>query len=260
VGFIIGALAIAAFGWPGLWFVLVELPANFKWFPEPLKRLALVAPQLLLYLGLPAALMIWQRRAFRARPELLLAALAWAAAIPLGIMALLKLGGRTNSLYSFPLWLPFVAAAILTSNHAGRLRRWFPLGAAVATAALACHQVIDAPRLTLRPQVAAYREADQFTQQLRGRVWFPFHPLITLYSENQYYHDEDGLFVRQITRWKISPVQAAAHLPPAMQVIALRRGWTDWGVARKMMPPGARPTAVGDWDLWFATAEPAPPP
>jgi hypothetical protein len=259
VGLVVGGLAIAAIGWPGLWFIFVELPANIKWFPEPLKRLAFVAPQLALYLGLPIAFMVWRRRAFRSRPELLLPALAWACTIPLGVMALLKLGGRTNSLYSFPLWLPFVAAAILTSNRGHGLRRWIPLGAAVAAAALACHLVINAPRLTLRPQVAAYREAEQFTSQMRGRVWFPFHPLITLYGENRYYHDEDGLFVRQTTHGRIAPEQAAAHLPPSMQVIALRRGWTDWGVARQMMPPGARHTVVGDWDLWFASADPIPP-
>jgi hypothetical protein len=257
-GLVVGGLAIATFGWPGLWFILVELPANFKWFPDPLKRLAFVAPQLALHLGLPAALMAWQHRAFRSRPELLLPALAWVCAIPLGVMALLKLGGRTNTLYSFPLWLPFVVTAALTADLAHGLRRWIPLGAAIAAAALACLLVLEAPRLTLRPQVGAYREAEQFTRQLHGRVWFPFHPLITLYSEDRYYHDEDGIFVRQTTRGKISPEQAAAHLPPAMQVIALRRDWSDWGVARGMMPPGARRSTVGGWDLWYASIDSAP--
>lgn len=259
-GALLGALAIASLGWTGLWFVLVELPANFKWFPEPLKRLSFVGPELLLYLGVPALVMMWQRRVFFSHAALRLAALAWAATIPLGIMALLKLGGRTNSLYSFPLWLPFVLTTLLIADHKpGVLQRWLPWGAAFAAIALACLRLLEAPRLALRPQLAPYLEAERFTRELRGRVWFPFHPLITLYSENRYYHDEDGLFVRQTTRWKISPEQAAAHLPPAMQVIAMRNGWNDWGVARKMMPPNAQSSAIGDWTLWYGTVDRPPP-
>ena len=254
-GAVIGALAIAFFGWAGLWFVLVELPANFPWFKDPLKRLWFVAPELALQLGLPALVMAWQWRAFRSRPALLLPALAWACTIPLGVMALLKLGGRTNSLYSFPLWLPMVVTALLTAGPAANFRRWIPLGAAITAAVLACLRLLEAPRLPLRPQIAAYREAEQFTTKLRGRVWFPFHPLITLYGEHRYYHDEDGLCVGQTTHRKISPEQAAAHLPPAMQMIALRNGWNDWGVARGMLPPNARSTAVGDWTLWHGAAD-----
>ncbi len=257
-GAVIAALAVAFLDGAGLWFVLVDLPANFRWFPEPLKRVGGVAPELALYLGLPALVMAWQWRAFRSRPALLLPALAWACTIPLGVLALLKLGGRTNSLYSFPLWLPAVVTVLLTAIPAAGLRRWLPLAAALVAAVLACRRVIEAPRLPLRPQLAAYREAERFATQLRGRVWFPFHPLITLYGEQRYYHDEDGLFVRQTTRWKISPAQAAAHLPPAMQLIALRNGWSDWGVARGMLPPNARSTAVGDWTLWHGAADNPP--
>ena len=144
---------------------------------------------------------------------------------------------------------------LLTTASPGQFRRWLPLGAAVVAAGLACLRLLEAPRLPLRPQIAAYREAEQFTAQLRGRVWFPFHPLITLYGEQRYYHDEDGLFVRQTTHRKIPSEQAAAHLPPAMQIIALRTGWTDWGVARSMLPPQARHTEVGNWTLWHGTVD-----
>jgi hypothetical protein len=43
-----------------------------------------------------------------------------------------------------------------------------------------------------------------------------------------------------------------------MQFIALRNGWSDWGVARRMLPPNARFTAVGDWTLWHAGADQNP--
>jgi len=257
-GLLFGAASVAIFGWGGLWFVLVELPAGFRWFPEPLKRLWFVAPELALYLGLPAALMLWQRQAFLTRPALQLAALSWACTIPLGLLALLKLGGRTNSLYSFPVWLPIVAVAALAALRRDRRWRWLPLAAVCAAAALGCLRLLAAPRLPLRPQTAAYRDADSLARQLPGRVWFPFHPLVTLYTDRRYYHDEDGLFVWQTTLGPIPPAQAAAHLPPAMQFIALRQGWSDWGVARRMLPPNARSTAVGDWTLWHAAATPAP--
>jgi len=89
----------------------------------------------------------------------------------------------------------------------------------------------------------------------RGQIWFPFHPLVTLYSEQRYDHDEDGLFVRQATHQRISPEQAAAHLPPALTVFAFRTGWSDWGVARSLLPPNARSSEIGGWTIWMSPAE-----
>ena len=257
-GGVIAVAAMAAFGGDELWFVLIDLPASFAWFPEPWKRLWFVGEELALHLALPALVMVFLRRSLL-RPVLLLPALAWACAVPLGIMALLKLGGRTNSLYSFLIWLPPMLAGWMGARSTSNVTRAaLPVGMMVA-AILACARVINAPRLPLTPQVSGYAEAARLAARWPGQIWFPFHPLVTLYSEQRYYHDEDGLFVRQVTRRPVSPEQAAAHLPPGLTVFAFRTGWSDWGVARSLLPANARSSEVGDWTLWTAPAQSASP-
>jgi hypothetical protein len=254
-GSVIAVAAITAFGWNELWFVLMDLPSSFAWFPEPWKRLWFVGEELVLFLVLPAIVMLVARRSVM-RTSMLLPALAWACAIPLGIMALLKLGGRTNSLYSFVLWLPPVLTGWLAMRPTTNVRRLALPTAMMAVAALACARVLHAPRLPMKPQTAGHEESARLAARWPGQIWFPFHPLVTLYSEGRYYHDEDGLFVRKGTRWPLKPEHVAAHLPPALTVFAFRTGWSDWGVAKSMLPSNARSSEVGGWTLWTAAVEP----
>lgn len=252
VGLLAGA--VAGFGGAGLWFVLIDLPADFPW-SVVLARLTPMAPEAAWQIGVPLVVMVAARRVF-VRPTLLLPALAWACTLPFGVMALLKTGGWLNSLHSLALWLPPVVTLLLTTRHADHVQRWVRLGAAVAAALIACSRVLQTPRLLLRPAVASYAEAEQFAAQFHGRIWFPLHPLVTLYSENRYYHDEDGLYVRQVSKKGVGPEQTAAHLPPAMQVLALHNSWSDWGVARSLLSPDARPVVMGNWTLWLPTENP----
>jgi hypothetical protein len=235
----------------------VDLPASFPWAPDRWERLQSVGPQLALQIGLPLASMVWARRQFR-RPEWLLPALMWGCTLPLGVSALFKFGGRMNSMHSFVLWLPPVLTLVLTAPLPLARRAILRLGAALAVLAIGCGRVLATPRLQLRPQVAAYREAEQIAARFRSQVWFPFHPLVTLYSEGRYYHDEDGLYVRIRSQKPIPEDQIAAHLPPAMRVIALREGWSDWNIARRMLPPNARAVSMGEWQLWSAANNSSP--
>ena len=246
-GLALGVLAVIGFGWSNLRFVLAELPAQLPWVSDPRERLALASPELIAQIALPLAIMLGARRAF-VRSPLLLPALAWACALPLGIASLLKFGGRMNSVYSLVLWLPPVATTLAL--------RWAASGSlaprltfSLAAAAIGCARIVEAPRFPLRPQTAAYVDAAQIAASLPGQVWFPLHPLVTLYSEGVYYHDEDGLFVRRITRKGVSPENAAAHLPPAFRAVALREGWTDFQIARSLLPENVRTLTIGSWSV-----------
>ncbi|MDP3071285.1 MAG: hypothetical protein Q8N18_13425 [Opitutaceae bacterium] len=245
-GAVIGGALIAKFGWAGLWFTLVEIPGGLGWAPDVALRLRAVAAELALLVALPAVTMMVARRFF-APSALRLAALAWLCALPLGLAGMMKVGGWTNSLHGFVLWLPPVLVSALARPTTRRALA--PLGAAAAALALTAGRVLAEPEFTLRPQLAAYHEAEGIAAQFAGAVWFPMHPLVTLYSDRHYYHDEDGLYTRSKAGKPIPEAQAAAHLPAAMRAIAQRHDWTDWGIARRMLPPQSAETVIGHWTL-----------
>ncbi len=251
-GAVIAALLIPLFGGAGLWFVLMELPAQFPWNFD-VRRVLPALPEATVQVLLPGLALIFARRAF-AHPALLLPAVAWACALPLGLLALTKNGGWLNSLHGLVLWLPPVITMLFTARLPERLHRWLPLSAALAAAAIACGRVVSAPQLPLRPQVDHYHDAGRIAANLRGQVWFPFNPLVTLYSEQRYYHDEDGLYVRNVAKKPIPPAQAAAHLPAALRVMAFHTAWNDWGIAKSMLPPGSTALPSGEWALWSSRA------
>ena len=59
---VMAALAVAAFGGAGLWFVMFELPSHLPWDSHPMTRLLAVAPKFALQAGVPAVVMIFGRR------------------------------------------------------------------------------------------------------------------------------------------------------------------------------------------------------
>lgn len=248
-GAVIGLGAVAIFGFAGLWFTLVAIPGGLGWAPDVALRLKMVAPELALLLGLPAVAMVVWRREF-ARPALLLPALAWLCTLPLGLAGMMKVGGWTNSIHGFVLWLPPVLATLFAAPRSPP-RFWsFGLAAGVIAAAAACTRILLEPDVRLQPQTAGYHEAAEIAAQYRNAIWFPVHPLVTLYSDRRYYHDEDGMYVHARARKPVTPEQAAQHLPPAMRAMAFRNDWTDWGIARRMLPPNSREIPIGHWVVY----------
>lgn len=257
LGAILAFACVLAFGGPPLWFVLFELPAHFKWAPDPAERILASGGELAGQVLAPLAFMLALRRFFR-RPTALLPALAWMCALPLGLAAFLKFGGRMNSIYSFLLWLPPVTTLALTSRFTVSRHLSLPLAAAVGATAFFCVRVSTADPLTLRPRLGGYAEAATLAARLPGQVWFPLHPLVTLYSEGRYYHDEDGFYVRRMTHRMLTPGHAAAQLPARLRAIAFHRDWTDWSIARHLLPPHSREIPFGEWTV--LTAPPAASP
>lgn len=252
-GGVIGLGAIALFGFAGLWFTLVAIPGGLGWAPDVALRLKMVASELALLLGLPAVVMIVWRREF-SRPSLLLPALAWVCTLPLGLAGMMKVGGWTNSIHGLVLWLPPVLATLFAARLSPA-RFWsFSLAAGVIAAGSACGRILLEPDVRLRPQTAGYDEAAQIAAQYLNAVWFPVHPLVTLYSDHRYYHDEDGMYVHLRAKKPVNSEQAAQHLPPAMRAMAFRNDWTDWGIARRMLPPNSREIPIGNWNVYSGVA------
>jgi hypothetical protein len=250
VGLVLALLVVPVFGAVGLWFVLVQMPARFPWGQGIGAWLVELAAQLGWQLGLPALVMAWFWRSF-GRPALLLPAIAWASALPIGITALLKQGGDLNSLHCALLWLPpvaTVAACSLASHDSARLS-WV---ASAVVVLLAVNRTTSQSRLALRPQLDAYRTAETIARAYPNQVWFPWNPLVSLYGDGRYYHDEDGLHVRFACRYPITAQLFRAHLPPKIGAIAIRSNRMDWGVARQVLPLHAENRQIGQWTLWLA--------
>ncbi len=256
-GVVIGGLALATVNPPGLWFTAFTLPSHYRMVTDLAERLYSVAPQLAVQVLAPAIILGGGWRGIM-RSTLALPTLTWLCCLPFGVAALLQWGGRMNSMHSFWLWIAPALLAVLHSGFSDRSRGFAIFVGAAVTAALSCLFVAAAPTLPLRPQFAAYREAERLAESCPDQIWFPFHPLLTLFGDRRYYHDEDGLHVWQNASVKIPPARLAAGLPPKMRVIALHRYWTDWGIARAMIPPHARKVSTEHWNFYLLPSSSPP--
>jgi hypothetical protein len=244
------ALFLPIFGWKEIYFSLVVLTSKLPWVPDPAQRILDYGPALFLQLIVPAVLLlVFRRQILRRDSGLLLPTLAWAFAIPPGLAGLLKIGGAMNSLESFPLWLPpavVVGVAAIKSHRTGT--RILAGCAGLVILGLGLRLEIGRA-LPWRPALRSYREAEYLAQNFPGQLWFPWNPLVTLYSENHYYSDEDGFFIRLVGGQPVPLDQARAGLPPRLSVIAIRRGDISWGIATHLAPPGAHRDDFGGWTL-----------
>jgi hypothetical protein len=116
------------------------------------------------------------------------------------------------------------------------------------------------PNRPLHPRLDLYRQGDEIARSHSERVWFPWHPLITVFSEHRLYHVEDGMYVRFVSGRPLTYAEARRHLPPRMTVIALPRNASDWGIALRLLPPDARTDNVGLWTLHSWSEPPAAAP
>jgi len=199
----------------------------------------------------PALVMLLGRRCFWARESvLLLPSLTWLCALPSSMASLMKIGGTINSLQSFTYWLPPVLLVALVTVRAHRRAAWIWAGVAVASFSICAVRLARVREYSWRPFIEHYRQAEYLARSLPNEIWFPWHPLVTIYSENRFYHAEDGLYVRFLAGHAITLTHAHAHLPPHMCVIALRSGSTDWGIALHFLPKNARHAEFGLWTLY----------
>jgi hypothetical protein len=250
-GVMLAGPAVIFFGGPGLWHTMIELPGRFPWAPVLSARLGLYAGHLVLYVGMPLAVMIFWRRFFFSRESsLLLSSLAFLFLLPLGIAAILKIGGNVNSLDSFGLWLPPTLVVLVTGRTFARFGPAGRLALAASSAALASLWLQLTP-LRMQPNTQAYREAMYLAARLPKKIWFPLHPLVTLYSDGRFYHDFDGLGERVLAGQRLTDEHYFAHMPAHRQVIAtlLPIGWGPADTAEARIPKDTPVNRFGNWRL-----------
>lgn len=258
-----GALAVlftAWFGFDGLWLNLVVVPAGLPFVAEPMAHTRGMGVQLFLCVALPSAgLLVGRRAVWRRDSPWLLPALSWLALLPLGLISLYRIGGAPNSLNGVLYLAPLVAVSTVS-----RLRRMGSGGAtwgAFAALAVAIQQLASAPLLPLAPLGSYLAQGEALARANAGRIYFPWHPLVTFYAEHRFDHAEDGLSTRRIAGRPIALPAVRKHLPLDWSMTALP-GWreSDPSVSRLLQPADARLVILGRWSvfLWTNSRQDAP--
>ena len=106
-------------------------------------------------------------------------------------------------------------------------------------------------RLPVLPNVQAYREGTYLAARMPEKIWFPLHPLVTLYSDGRFYHDLDGLCERTFAGQRPTDPHFFAHVPRQRRVSAtlLPVGWGLADIAEGRLPPDNPVRTFGLWRL-----------
>ena len=245
------ALAIPAlyyFGGAGLWHTMIAIPGSFPWAQLP-GRLTEHRLYLLIHVAIPVAIMLGARRFFFGRKSpALLPALAFSCTLPLSLAGFLKIGGNVNSLHSFWLWFPPLLAVLLTGELFVRLGQSGSLALTMLVVGVASLW-LQTSRLSVAPSVQAYREAIYLAKRLPGKIWFPMHPLVTLYSDGRLYPDLDGLRERSFAGQAVTAEHFFTQMPRLRQASTtlLPVGWGLADIAEARLPANTPVTSFGQW-------------
>ena len=246
-GGLAGLVFCGIFGTEGLVYNMFIIPTGFPLL-EPAAKIVhpLYLGFVLTYVVAPALLVaLLAPRLFRRDHPALGPVLVFVCSIPFNLAGFLPIGGNLNSLHGVIYLLP--AAALWLAAQRPGPGRW-PWPAPVALAAALAVQVVGQWPLPLRLQQTGLHQGAALARQFAGRIYFPWNPLLTFFSEGRFYHAEDGLIVRSLAGRPVPPSVVQAHLPPAMCVVAYHRYVID-GYVRGLVPADAKRAAFGEWIL-----------
>lgn len=256
----LGAVFIAWFGGSELWLNLVRIPGQLPFGESVLATTRDFWIQLVGYVLAPAAAAIVARRAiWRRDSPWLLPMLAWLCLLPTALISLYRIGGAVNSLNGFLYLLPSAALAAVAW-----LRRFPPRRAhlllAALIAAVVSEQLARAPLVPLQPLTEHLAEGAQLAREFPGRIYFPWHPLLTYFSEQRIDHAEDGLYTRQLAGYRRSSDDLKRDLPPHWTLTAVP-GWRTKGTFASLQPASAQLRFIGKWAVyaWPPERDSAPP-
>jgi hypothetical protein len=262
----VGRLAITGCGWLALllantdpgraWFTAILTPAGLPWANDIFERFMDLAPHFAVHLTVPVATWLWLARR-QATADLLLPSLVWLVAWLPGLASAFKIGGTLNNLQGFPLWLP-PAAVVVTATFSGLPRgRVIRVGLAVAALAILAGRIATRPVRIWQPLIVAYDDARELSRQFPGQIWFPWNPLVTVFSEGRLYQVEDGLYVRSLVGRPVPHSASREHLPPRFNAIAVSNQGSTWGIAEKLLPAPLEAIDLGNWTLSRVPGGPA---
>lgn len=257
----LGAAFVAWFGADELWLNLVRIPGRLPFCESVAAYTRDFWMQISGYVLLPTLGAIVARRALCQRDSpWLLPMLTWLCLLPTALVSIYKVGGATNSLNCVLYLLPSAALTLVVA-----LRRLTPRASqawlAAGILAVLIQQMSFSSLLPLRPLTAHLEEAEQLAREYPGRIYFPWHPLVTFFSDHRFYHAEDGLYTRQIAGLGRDRSTASRDLPPQWSITAIP-GWRSQGVFKPLQPPAAQLGFVGKWAVyaWPVGRPPNPPP
>jgi hypothetical protein len=249
-GGLVAAIAVAYFGVAGLWHTMVALPSSFPW-AAPVSRIREHELHLALHVLLPlVGVIVFRRLVFSRHSPLLLPALALVCTLPFGLVGFFKIGGNVNSLYSFWLWFPPTLAVLATHEKMRHLGQKGILGLALIAASIASLW-LRWSNVRVIPNIQAYREATYLAVRMPQRIWFPMHPIVTLYSDGRFYHDLDGIRERAIGGIPMSDDHFFSHLPRTREATAtlLPVGWGLADISDGRLPPDLPVRTFGLWRI-----------
>jgi hypothetical protein len=257
-----GRLTITGCGWlmvllattdPGrAWFTAILTPAGLPWAEDILFSLI---PHLAVHAVIPVVVWLWVRRR-QAASDLLLPTLSLLVAWLPGLASAFKIGGTLNSLQGFPLWLPpavVVVTATLSQLPWARIVR---MGVAAVAIAMLAGRIATRPVKIWWPFIVAYDDARELSGQFPGQIWFPWNPLVTVFSEGRLYQVEDGLYVRGAIGRPVPESVSLRNLPPKFAAMAVLKQGSTWGIAERLLTGPLEVIDLGNWKLFQGSGGP----
>lgn len=258
----VGRLAVAGCGWlvvlggttdlNRVWYTAIVTPAGLPWATDLYARFVDLLPHFAVHLVVPIATMAWLVRR-GATADVLLPVFVWIGAWLPGLASVLKIGGTLNNLQGFPLWLPPAAVVVTATLSRVPWQHKIRIALAVATIATLAGRIVTRPVKIWQPLIVVYEDAHNLSRQFPGQIWFPWNPLVTIFSERRLYHVEDGLYVGSLVGRRVPDTVSVRHLPPQFCVIAVSTHGSTWGIAERLLPGILDPINHGNWTL-FRTA------
>ncbi len=248
LGLGLGLGFVAHFGFNQLWLNLVQIPGRLPFAGEIWNRTRDFWMHLSGYVLLPGITMIITGKAiWRRNSPWPLPSLTWLCLLPTALIATYKIGGATNSLNGVLYLLPFSALALVVGLRATpKSRAWL----ALITLIILTQQFKFAPLLPVRPVVAHLIEAQQLAKKFPNQIYFPWHPLVTFFSDHRFYHAEDGLYTRHVASIDLDKTTAMKNLPAHWSITAVP-GWRGEGVYRQFQPLDAKFGFNGKWGIYL---------
>jgi len=230
------------------WFSAIVVPGSLPWTDDLLGRFIEMAPHIAIHAILPTLTWVVLARS-GGRCDLSLPMITWLLAWPLGVASVFKIGGTNNCLQGLPLWLP--AAMVVASGAAmGTLgdRRTAKLTATAAILVLAMRIGFHPVRIW-RPTTDNYAEGMALSRRLPEELWFPWNPLVTIFTEGRLYQTEDGLYIRSVAGLPVPRDTSLSHLPPHMQGMAIGSRSSEWGLASAFFSGDVERLRLANWML-----------
>lgn len=251
IGLSLTGIFVSWFGWGPLWLNMVMIPGQLPWATDIATRLFDFKWHLAGWIVLPLlSMLIWRRKIWRAESHFLLPMLMWLALLPMGLMGALRVGGATNSLAGGLMLVP--VSAIWGYDRFRQLRpRAAPFGAAALVALIICLQIVNMPIAPLSPRTQHLKEATQIAATFPEQIYFPWHPLITWFSDGRFYHTEDGLYTRRMAGIELPSFTNKEGFFPAHWHVTAVPGWRHQGTYTAWHPPHTQAGQFESWTVYF---------